>query len=188
MQTMTVNTWADYKTLIANKVLSIQYSEFPDRYDLYAPEAQAFLWAYSIAKNGGADQTDFETNYKPTANAPLMINGGTVMTPAVSEAQVFNALTIRDTNPHTSSTGNSRGYMVKTVIINNGLNQDVTVQLQGSRDSTNWFNVGNSSTTTATTLTYQTADDYFPYVRAIATCAVAPSSGSLDLWVEFMGE
>lgn len=187
MQSMLVDTWSDYKSLLSSKTLTIQYSESATDYSLYAPEANSFLWSIILNK-GTADATDFETNYKPTANAPLMINGGIVMTPQVAEAQVFNALAIRDTNPHASSTGNSRGYMVKTVIVNNGLNQDVTIQLQGSRDSTNWFNVGNPSTTTAATLGYQTADDYFPYVRANATCAVAPASGSLDLWVEFMGE
>jgi hypothetical protein len=187
MQTMEVADWTTYKSLLSSKTLTIQYSEFADYYDLFAPEAQSFLWHFSVRK-GTTEGTDFETNYKPSANAPLMINGGTVMTPQVAEAQVLTALAIRDTNPHTSSTGNSRGFMVKTIIVNNGLNQDVTIQLQGSRDSTNWFNVGNSSTTTAATLTYQTADDYFPYVRAIATCAVAPASGGLDLWVEFMGE
>jgi hypothetical protein len=187
MQSIIVDTWTNYKSLLSSKTMTIQYEESSTDYKLYAPEAGAFLWTIILNK-GTSDATDFETNYKPTANAPLMINGGTVMTPQVAEAQVLNALAIRDTNPHTSSTGNSRGFMVKTVIVNNGLNQDVAIQLQGSRDSTNWFNVGNPATTTATTLTYQTADDYFPYVRAVATCAVAPASGNLDLWVEFMGE
>jgi hypothetical protein len=64
-------TWTDYKALIATKKLLIQYSENQNAYDLFAPEGQMFLWSYSIAKDGGADQTDFETNFKPTANAPL---------------------------------------------------------------------------------------------------------------------
>ena len=183
---MEINSWADYKTLVANKVLKIQFTEFVDRYDLYSPEGQAFIWRISIAK-GTSDSTDFETNFKSSANAPLMIGGAPIESPNVSESALFNAEAIRDTATHNSASSTNTGYRVKTVIVNNGLNQIVTMQCQGSRDNTNWINIGGAWDVAATTWIYQSCDTYFPHMRAIATCSVAPASGTLSMWLEKVG-
>lgn len=71
MQQMELSSWADFKSLIAAKGLLIQYSQFTNTYDIFGPEAGSFLWHYSMLMDGGNDQTDFETNYKSTANQPL---------------------------------------------------------------------------------------------------------------------
>jgi len=77
MQIMELSSWTAFKALVTSKALLIQYSEMPDNYDLFAPEAGAFLWHTTIPKDGGSDQTDFEANFKSTANAPLEVKAGT---------------------------------------------------------------------------------------------------------------
>lgn len=186
MQLMNVNSWSDFKTLVTNKVLLMQYSDNGISYEIFAPEATVFLWTTSLVK-GSSDATDFENNYKSAANAPMMINGAPVEAPNVGETALFDTESIRDTNAHNSTSSSNRGYRVKTVIVNNGLNQIVTMQCQGSRDDTNWINIGGTWDVAATTLTYQSCDTYFPYMRAVATCSVAPSSGTLSMWLEKVG-
>jgi hypothetical protein len=73
MQTMEVSTWNGMTTLINSKQLSVQYSDLGDRYDIYAPESDALLWHIVLLQDGGPDVTDFQNNWKPTANAPLEI-------------------------------------------------------------------------------------------------------------------
>ena len=76
MQQMELTTWASFKSLVATKGLAIQYTENTNTYDLFGPEAGSFMWHYTMLMDGGSDQTDFETNFKPTANAPLEIKAG----------------------------------------------------------------------------------------------------------------
>jgi len=72
MQNMELSTWGGLTNLINSKVLTVQYTEMPDRYDIYAPEAATFLWHITLLRDAGPDVTDFETNYKPTANSALI--------------------------------------------------------------------------------------------------------------------
>lgn len=98
------------------------------------------------------------------------------------EDKVFDALAIRSTSTQDSSVSASGEFSAKTIITENGLNQSVSCQLQGSRNST-WFNIGSPFVVTASTNQYQTVSDYFPKYRIQATCSVAPSSGSLNIWI-----
>lgn len=66
MQLMAIDTWSNYKTLINNKELEMQYNEFGDRYDIFASESP-FLWVITLLKNT-SDATDFENNYKSNCN------------------------------------------------------------------------------------------------------------------------
>lgn len=73
---MEVSTWTIFKNSILSsggKSLAHQYSETEVLYDVYAVEG-VFIWHVSIAKTStpSADQTDFETNYKPTANKKII--------------------------------------------------------------------------------------------------------------------
>ena len=63
-----------------------------------------------------------------------------------SEDKVFNALAIRDTNDHNSTSSENRGFIPKTVIVWNGLDQLVTCQVQGDIEDgfSNPINVGDS--------------------------------------------
>jgi hypothetical protein len=60
MITMAVASWADFKAILAAKLLTVQISDFADRYELYAPEANSLIWFYLLPKDGGDDQVDFE--------------------------------------------------------------------------------------------------------------------------------
>jgi|WetSurMetagenome_2_1015567.scaffolds.fasta_scaffold94745_1 hypothetical protein len=71
MQTILIETWTAFKALVASKKLLIQYDESSNDYKLYAIEGGAFIWATTLNKDSGTDVTDFETNFKPTANAPI---------------------------------------------------------------------------------------------------------------------
>lgn len=186
MQEMNLTSWSDFKTLVTSKVLLMQYSVGSNSYEIFAPEAGVFMWHITL-DSGTSDYTDFETNFKSSANAPMMIGGVPVTAPNVGETALFNAEAIRDTSAHNSVSSSNVGYRVKTIMVNNGLNQAVTFQCQGSRDNTNWVNVGGTWDVAATTWTYQSCDTYFPYMRTVATCSVAPTSGSLSFWLEKVG-
>jgi hypothetical protein len=106
------------------------------------------------------------------------------------EIIVFNDEEIRDTSEHTSSLADNRGYTLKTIIIENGLNQTVTFECWASRngDFSNSFQVGSSWDVSASTNTYQTSDSYFPYMKIKAQCSTAPTSGDLTVAFEEIGE
>ena len=102
----------------------------------------------------------------------------------------FNALEIRDTSAHNGTVINNYDFQLKTIVIENSLDQTVTLQCQASAhsDFSNSFNVGSSFDVTASTVTYQTCSSYFPYMRLSATCASSPSSGSLTVHFIQYGE
>jgi len=105
----------------------------------------------------------------------------------VEETTIFNGLEIRDTDDHTSAVSTNIGYRVKTLIVTNTMDQLVNKQCQASRDNSNWFDIGDPFEVAAGATIYQSCETYFPYVRAIASCAVAPTTGTLSMWVEKMG-
>lgn len=104
---------------------------------------------------------------------------------SINNTKTFDALAIRDTNDHTSSAVFNGEFIIKTLIIENGLNQIVTFQCQGSSDAafTNMFLIGSEWGSNANSNTYQTCDTYIPYWRIIATCDTAPTTGSLTVIV-----
>lgn len=63
-------SYSQWKALLASKGMLPQYSEDAGGYDLFAVEG-SISWETRILKDGGSEQTDFEANIKPTANAPL---------------------------------------------------------------------------------------------------------------------
>ena len=107
----------------------------------------------------------------------------------VNQEKVFDAEAIRDTSNHNGATINMYDFQLKTIIVENSLNQQVALQCQASADGVNnWFNVGSSWNVSATTDTYQTCDSYFPYMRVQAQCASSPSSGSLTVYFVEYGQ
>lgn len=97
---------------------------------------------------------------------------------------IFNEEQIRDTSVHNGTTSNQIGFVLKTIIIENGLNQTASFQCQGSanEDFSKSFNVGSSFDVSASTNSYQTCDSYFPYFRVVATCSVSPTTGALTVY------
>lgn len=102
---------------------------------------------------------------------------------AINQARPISALAIRDTSSHMSDVVFNGDFIIKTLVIENGLNQAVTFQCQGSANSdfSNPFNIGSSFDIVASTNFYATCETYIPYWRIIATCFVAPSSGTLNV-------
>lgn len=106
----------------------------------------------------------------------------------VNSELAFDAESIRDTNDHNGTIISLYDFQLKTIIIENGLNQIVTFQCQGSAhsDFSNSFDIGSTWDVSASTNTYQTCTSYFPYMRLVATCSTAPTSGSLTVhFVEY---
>jgi len=104
---------------------------------------------------------------------------------SVNRAYTISAAAIRDTNALNGDVIFNGDFVVKTLIVENGLNQTVTLQCQGSAnaDFSNSFNIGASWDVAAATNTYMTCDTYIPYWRVVATCSVAPASGTLSVLV-----
>jgi hypothetical protein len=70
MNDIALTSWTSFKVYLAEKSGLIQYVQFPAYYEIYFFEA-SFRYVVSIYMDGGADQVDFETNFKPSANAPV---------------------------------------------------------------------------------------------------------------------
>lgn len=97
--------------------------------------------------------------------------------------KVFDALAIRDTSNHNSVESKSGEFMAKTIVVENGLNQQVTFQLQGSCFGSTWVNIGSPWNVATSTNTFQTVDTFFPFYRLQAVCGTSPSSGSLTVCI-----
>ena len=110
--------------------------------------------------------------------------------PLFTQEKVFDAESIRDTSTHDSTIIYLGEFRLKTIIIENSLNQTVTLQCKASahNDFSNSFSVGSSFNVTAGVNTYQTCDSYFPYMRIVAQCSAAPTSGSLTVHFLEYGE
>lgn len=115
---MEVASWNEFKTLVNEKKLLVQYRESPEWYELYASEAPAFIWHISIEKTTEAGG-DFEANFLVNANLPLETKAS-----ADSPRRVVPTAQPRDT------TEKWKGYhvelapteLLKTILINFPIN------------------------------------------------------------------
>jgi len=103
--------------------------------------------------------------------------------------KVFDGLQLRDVNPHNSSVFETYARsQPKLVIFKNTHDQALSLQLQGSIDTgfTNPVKIGPAVTAPAgmTAPDYQWLREPWWILRIVATAAVAPSSGQLDVWIE----
>lgn len=97
-----------------------------------------------------------------------------------------DALAIRDTDAHNSSSIDNPLHGTMLLVAQNGLNQSVSLQYEGSvDDGTTWHSLGSAQTVTASTgKNVQTLTDIWPKLRVVSTCSVAPASGSLTVfWI-----
>jgi len=101
----------------------------------------------------------------------------------VDKDQVFTAEAIRVNTTVNSSIADTGEFQAETIVIYNGLDQSVAIQLQGSLDNTNWIDIGNAFNIAAGVKDYATVTDYFPCYRVTAKCATAPTTGDLDAWI-----
>jgi len=63
-------SWGVLKNFVTPKQISIQYLDLVDAYELRAYDG-VFELACNLPKDGGAEQTDFETNFKAKGNYKL---------------------------------------------------------------------------------------------------------------------
>jgi len=109
----------------------------------------------------------------------------------VNTEKTFDAEAIRDTSVHNGITIALHEYRLKTVIIENSLDQVVSIYCEGSThaDFSHNFMIGSAPfDIPATTDTYDTCDSYFPYMRMVAQCDTAPTTGSLTIhFVQYGG-
>lgn len=104
---------------------------------------------------------------------------------------LFSSLAITDTAVHSSGSVDARGYATKALLIQNGLNQAVSIQIQvSSTGSAPWTNVGTAQSVAAGTNppigpdTVAALGQAYPYYQVAATCAVAPTTGTLSGTIE----
>jgi len=102
---------------------------------------------------------------------------------SLARTKAIDALSIRDTSAHTSELAENGDITIKTIVIENGLNQEVSIQCVGSAnaDFSNSFLIGAPFTVSAETNSFGTCDSYIPYWKAIVTCSVAPTDGELTV-------
>jgi hypothetical protein len=104
---------------------------------------------------------------------------------SVNTSKTFDDLEIRDTSNHTGDIVYNGNFIIKTIIVENGLDKVVNLQCEASMhaDFSNSFQVGGDFDTTGGTNTYQSCDTYFPYWRMIAVCGTSPTTGALTVHV-----
>lgn len=98
------------------------------------------------------------------------------------EETIINALAITDTSDHTSTVVMISGFIPKTIGIITTLDEIVDIQVQGSFTSafTNVYDI-DSPIAYNNENDYIVLTDYFPYMRVVASCATAPTSGALTV-------
>jgi len=97
------------------------------------------------------------------------------------DEKVFDALEIRDTSAHNSTVSDNQHNTAKSIFVLNTLDETVTCQLEGDRTSvfSTPVDIGSPFDVVASGREYETVDDYFPFLRLVATCTTAPTSGDL---------
>ena len=97
--------------------------------------------------------------------------------------KVFDGLEIRDTSEHDSAHSYVGEFTAETIVIHNTLNQNVSLQYQGTVDDITWIDIGGPVVIAANTNDYETVSDFFTEYRVLATCSTAPTTGELNVWV-----
>lgn len=97
--------------------------------------------------------------------------------------QIFTDEAIRVSTTVNSGIADTGEFNAETIVVYNGLDKNVDIQLQGSIDQTNWLDIGNAFAVNAGENDYDTVTDYFPCYRVTAKCATNPTSGDLNVWI-----
>jgi NMD protein affecting ribosome stability and mRNA decay len=94
---------------------------------------------------------------------------------------------ITDTNEKTTVTAEIQGLSKKSLVVKNGLEQNVSLQIQGSADKITFVNVGTAQTVNASSNAIIGENEvaqlknYFPFLKATITAAIAPTSGTIEV-------
>lgn len=128
--------WAVFKLIVDEKSLYVQYADADDTYYIWASDT-ALVAQCRIIKDGGADQIDFETNYKADAN--------------LSYTNVAVAVSSKFANGTVEATDDAASIECQdgmcTVFVNMTGFTDGSVEFQGTLDnSATWFPVAGTNT------------------------------------------
>jgi hypothetical protein len=130
-------SYIQWKSLLASNDLNAQYLENPDSYDLFAIEYN-ISWETKILKDGGSNQTDFEANYKATANSPLGAR------PA-DTGSVANTFTSTGTGTALTTSLSFDQYALQVQVTGTSTLTLWNVVLEGSLDSVNFSTILTST-------------------------------------------
>jgi hypothetical protein len=130
-------SYSQWKSIISANDLTVQYIENPDSYDIFSIEYH-ISWETRVLKDGGANQTDFETNYKPTANQPLGSR------PADTDS-VANTFTTTGTGMVLSTSQSFDQYAIQVQIVGIPTLTLWNVVLEGSLDGVNFSTILTST-------------------------------------------
>lgn len=104
-----------------------------------------------------------------------------------NETQVFEDEEIRDTNAHNSDVVDCIYYNVITVWVENGLDQDVSVQIKGNRvnSTTGAVDIGTAFDVATVDRDAETITDegFLPYIFIEVTAAGVPTTGDLNAYL-----
>lgn len=111
----------------------------------------------------------------------------------LNQTTLLNELEIRDTDVHSSGGAlfGAQGAIQGLIVIENKLNQIVSIQAQGrALGSEVWQNIGAATNVAATVGTTPGAGNIaltvsWPEVQITATCGGAPASGSVTAWLSW---
>lgn len=169
-------TWTNFKSLLATKSGELQYTEILTDYVIWFTEGiMRYECIIPKVSPASSDQEDFEDNYKDDANKPV----------TAGEDHIAVDVEIRNTSETNSDISDSRGFIPKTVVVENNLNEDVSIQVCGSREvtMTKHEHLGDAFIIAAGETGYATLSDYFPFLRAHMTCSTAPTTGEINIYL-----
>jgi hypothetical protein len=144
MEVFSLN-YAALKSLIIAKALLWQYTETASKYDLFASDNDV-AYQTTIAKNSGADQIDFETNYKSNANQRIVTAISATALPLPTGAATESTSATRLANAtFTSYIGEVQSSPTSNTVLGRlkDIVSQLTTQVRGLFDS-----VGNAITST----------------------------------------
>ena len=102
-----------------------------------------------------------------------------------SEYISIDALEIRDTDTHDGKECDYSIYKTKTIIVENGLDQDVDITCEAARDKefTNPYPIGSATTVSANSNKYIECNVFVQFFRVNAKCTVSPTTGDLGVYI-----
>lgn len=83
-------TWTEFKSLIDSGKIQWQYEEFSELYDIYGLQG-LFQYETRIFKDGGADQIDFEGNYKAVVANKMTLDIKLTTKPPAALSTIFTS-------------------------------------------------------------------------------------------------
>jgi len=126
-------SYTQWKSLVSAKGLSTQYLDNPDSYDIFAIEYNV-SWETRVLKDGGSNQTDFEANYKPSANQPLGARPN-------NTASIANTFTSTGTGTALTTSLSFDQYALQVQVTGTATLTTWNVVLEGSLDGVNFSTI-----------------------------------------------